>query len=270
MKTRTVVIVGGARTPMCEYSGTPGLRQVQGPRARSTSARTPRKAALARAKVDPRAIEHVVVGNALQTSIDALYGARHVGLKAGVPKDDAGADRQPPVRLGHPVDRQRRADDPARRGDDGARRRHGEHEPGAATCCTARAQGFRFGSAAAARGHRSSAALMDPLAGLFMAQTAENVAKRLAITRAAAGRVRAAQPPARRRGGQGGPLRRGDRAGRGQDAEGRARSSTTDDHIKPDTTLEALAEAAPGLRQGRHGHRRQRQRHRRRRRRASC
>src|SRR5262249_48719638 len=32
-------------------------------------------------------IDHVVMGNALQTSGDALYGARHVGLKAGVPKE---------------------------------------------------------------------------------------------------------------------------------------------------------------------------------------
>ena len=31
------------------------------------------------------AIDHVVMGNALQTSGDAIYGARHVGLKAGVP-----------------------------------------------------------------------------------------------------------------------------------------------------------------------------------------
>src|SRR5262249_34860577 len=29
-------------------------------------------------------IDHVIMGNALQTSADAIYGARHVGLKAGV------------------------------------------------------------------------------------------------------------------------------------------------------------------------------------------
>ena len=31
-------------------------------------------------------VQHVVMGNALQTSGDAIYGARHVGLKAGVPQ----------------------------------------------------------------------------------------------------------------------------------------------------------------------------------------
>jgi acetyl-CoA acyltransferase 2 len=43
------------------------------------------RAALARTKVDPAWIDHVVFGNVMQTSGDALYGARHVGLKAGVP-----------------------------------------------------------------------------------------------------------------------------------------------------------------------------------------
>jgi acetyl-CoA acetyltransferase family protein len=43
------------------------------------------KAALERSKVPPDIIDHVVMGNALQTSGDAIYGARHVGLKAGVP-----------------------------------------------------------------------------------------------------------------------------------------------------------------------------------------
>ena len=32
-----------------------------------------------------RAVDHVIFGNVLQTSADAVYGARHVGLKAGIP-----------------------------------------------------------------------------------------------------------------------------------------------------------------------------------------
>src|SRR5213083_1915716 len=43
------------------------------------------KEALARSGTDPAEIDHVVFGNALQTSGNAIYGARHVGLKAGVP-----------------------------------------------------------------------------------------------------------------------------------------------------------------------------------------
>jgi acetyl-CoA acetyltransferase family protein len=43
------------------------------------------RAAIESAGVQPADIDHVVFGNALQTSSDAIYLARHVGLKAGVP-----------------------------------------------------------------------------------------------------------------------------------------------------------------------------------------
>ena len=45
------------------------------------------KGALERAKVDPAWIDHVVFGNVVQTSGDAIYLARHIGLKSGVPKE---------------------------------------------------------------------------------------------------------------------------------------------------------------------------------------
>src|SRR2546428_4219431 len=41
--------------------------------------------ALRRAGADPARVDHVVFGNAMQTSGNAMYGARHVGLKAGLP-----------------------------------------------------------------------------------------------------------------------------------------------------------------------------------------
>src|SRR6202795_2160535 len=43
------------------------------------------RAAIERSGVDPAEFDHVVFGNVMQTSADALYGARHVGLKAGLP-----------------------------------------------------------------------------------------------------------------------------------------------------------------------------------------
>ena len=48
---------------------------------------TAAKGALAATNVRPEEIDHTVMGNALQTSGDAIYGARHVALKAGVPFD---------------------------------------------------------------------------------------------------------------------------------------------------------------------------------------
>jgi acetyl-CoA acyltransferase 2 len=44
------------------------------------------KAALAQAKVSGEQVEHVIYGNVMQTSADAIYLARHIGLRAGVPQ----------------------------------------------------------------------------------------------------------------------------------------------------------------------------------------
>lgn len=43
------------------------------------------EAALARGGMAPEAIEHVIVGNAMQTAVDAMYLARHVALRTGLP-----------------------------------------------------------------------------------------------------------------------------------------------------------------------------------------
>jgi acetyl-CoA C-acetyltransferase len=45
------------------------------------------KGAIERSKVEPARIDQVIFGNVLQTSGDAVYFARHVGLKAGLPKE---------------------------------------------------------------------------------------------------------------------------------------------------------------------------------------
>jgi acetyl-CoA acetyltransferase family protein len=74
-----IYILGGARTPMGEYTGK--LKDFSALELGAIAAR----AAIERTGVKPGAIEHVVFGNVLQTSSDAVYGARHVGLKAGLP-----------------------------------------------------------------------------------------------------------------------------------------------------------------------------------------
>src|SRR5256712_12910139 len=75
------MIVNGARTPMAEYNG--AFSDISAIDLGVVAA----KEALARSNFAPEEIDHVIVGNALQTSGDAIYGARHVGLKAGVPKE---------------------------------------------------------------------------------------------------------------------------------------------------------------------------------------
>jgi acetyl-CoA acetyltransferase family protein len=76
---REIFILGGARTPMAEYNGK--LKDFSALELGAIAAR----AALQRTAVAPEAVDHVVFGNVLHTSSDAVYGARHVGLKAGVP-----------------------------------------------------------------------------------------------------------------------------------------------------------------------------------------
>ena len=74
-----VFILGGKRTPMGEYVG--ALKDVSAIDLGAVAA----KGALEATNVAPEEIDHAVIGNALQTSGDAIYGARHVALKAGVP-----------------------------------------------------------------------------------------------------------------------------------------------------------------------------------------
>jgi len=89
VSNQDIVIVSGARTPMAEWiggkrgDGQPGgaLAPVSALDLGAAAA----GAALERAGLPATEIDHVVMGNALQTSGDALYGARHVALKAGVP-----------------------------------------------------------------------------------------------------------------------------------------------------------------------------------------
>jgi acetyl-CoA acyltransferase 2 len=79
MFTTDAVILEGARTPMIRYMGA-----FDDTNALELGA-VASKEAIRRAGADPQEFDHVVFGNVMQTSADALYGARHVGLKAGLP-----------------------------------------------------------------------------------------------------------------------------------------------------------------------------------------
>ena len=81
MQKIEVFVVGGARTPMTDYVG--ALKDVSALELGAIAAR----GVFARTGVKPEWVNHAVVGNVLQTSADAIYGARHVALKAGVPVD---------------------------------------------------------------------------------------------------------------------------------------------------------------------------------------
>lgn len=76
---KDVFILGGKRTPMGEYVG--ALKDLSAIDLGAIASR----GALQATGVSGEDIDHTVFGNALQTSGDAIYGARHVALKAGVP-----------------------------------------------------------------------------------------------------------------------------------------------------------------------------------------
>ncbi len=79
LKPGDVAIVSGARTPFGRYCGK--LKDFTAQELGAIAA----KGAIQRAKLSVEEFAHVIFGNAQQTSGDALYGARHVGLRAGLP-----------------------------------------------------------------------------------------------------------------------------------------------------------------------------------------
>ena len=73
-----VAIVAGARTPMARYTG--AFSEVSAIELAAVASRE----AIRRSGVHAGEFDHAIFGNVMQTSADALYGARHVALKAGL------------------------------------------------------------------------------------------------------------------------------------------------------------------------------------------
>jgi acetyl-CoA acyltransferase 2 len=76
-----IVFLSGRRTPFGTFGGT--LKAHSATDLGALAARS----AIEEAGVEAAEIEHVMFGNALQTAADAIYLARHVGLQAGVPEE---------------------------------------------------------------------------------------------------------------------------------------------------------------------------------------
>ena len=79
LKPGDIAIVSGARTPFGRYCGK--LKDFTAQELGAIAG----TGAIERAGIDPREFDHAVFGNAQQTSGDAIYGARHVALRAGLP-----------------------------------------------------------------------------------------------------------------------------------------------------------------------------------------
>jgi len=86
--SQDIVIISAARTPMAEWIGGKRGDGLNGGALASLSAlelgALAARGAIDRADLPADRFDHCVMGNALQTSGDAIYGARHVALKAGL------------------------------------------------------------------------------------------------------------------------------------------------------------------------------------------
>lgn len=175
-----LVIVGGARTAMAEYSGTPGFGKFKNVSAIDLGAHAA-KAAMERAGVKPEMVDETFVGNAAQSSSDAIYGARHVALKAGVPIDKpaltvnrlCGSGIQSVVSAAHSI----------MLGESKLCLAGGmENMSQVPHVIRGAREGFRLGMEPKIE-DLLFAALYDPYCKFFMAQTAENIAKKVGISR---------------------------------------------------------------------------------------
>jgi acetyl-CoA acetyltransferase family protein len=181
---KEVVVVNGARTPMTEWEGGKRGDGKPGGALKDFSAIDlgviAAKEALNRSKVKPEEIEHVVFGNAMQTWRDSLYGARHVGLKTGIPLNVpaltvnriCGSGLQAIVSGSQMI-----LLDEAKTVLAGGM----ENMSQAPHVIWGARSGFRLGQGKMEDSLMVN--LMDPYCGFFMAQTAENLAKKYGISR---------------------------------------------------------------------------------------
>ena len=216
---------------MTEYTG--ALKDVSALELGAIASR----AAFERTGVKPEWIDHAVFGNVLQTSSDAIYGARHVALKAGVPKEVpaltvnrlCGSGIQAAVSgaqliqldeadivLSGGIENMSQAPHVIRGLRSGLRLNQGKLED------------YLY------------EALLDPYCGLFMAQTAEKCAEKYGVSRDEQDEYALRSQQAASKAWE---------AGRFKDeivpVEIKTRRGVTlverDDHLRPDTTLEGLA-----------------------------
>ena len=228
---REVFIIAGARTPMTEYIG--ALKDVSALELGAIAAR----GALQKSGLPAEAIDDVVFGNVLQTSADALYGARHIALKAGIPIEvpaltvnrlcgsglQAAISGAQHIQLGEAevvltggVESMSQAPHVIRGLRGGLKLGQGKLEDSLYEC------------------------LLDTMCGLFMAQTAENCATRYGIGRDEQDRYALRSQQCAAEAWQSG--RFGDEV---VPVEIKGRKGVTvvdrDDHLRADTTLDGLA-----------------------------
>src|SRR6516225_1529650 len=232
-----IVILDGARTPMAEYNG--AFSDVS---AIDLGVHASVEA-LRRSKTDPGEVDHAIFGNALQTSGDAIYGARHVALKAGVPKEVpaltvnrlCGSGFESIVQGAHRI----------LLGEATTVLAGGmENMSQAPHVIRGARKGFRLG-----QGQLEDSlmvALLDSYSGLYMAQTSDRVAAKYGITRKEQDEY--ALESQKRAAAAWNACRLSEEVVPVEVKAGRKTVRVErDDHMRPDSTLEGLAALPPSF-----------------------
>ena len=235
---KEIVFLSGKRTPFGTFGGS--LKDFSATDLGVLSA----QAALEAAGIEPAQVGHVFYGNALQTAADAIYLARHVGLRAGVP-EEAGAltvnrlcgsgfqaivSGAQEILLG---------------GTEVALCGGAESMSQAPHVIRgARWGGLRLGPAANGFQDLLWEALLDSHCGLTMAQTAEKLAERYGVTREEADRVALNSQHRARAAWDAGRYDAEVEPVTVKTRKGESRFAI-DEHMRPDTTMEALGRLRP-------------------------
>jgi acetyl-CoA acyltransferase 2 len=226
---KEILIVSAKRTPMGEYGG--ALRDLSAIDLGTIAS----KAAIEQSKLELHEFDHAIFGNALQTSGDAIYGARHVALKAGLPIEMpaltvnrlCGSGIQSIISAAQLIEL----------GEASVVLAGGMESMSQAPHVIRGARwGFKLGQGKLEDSLME--ALFDPYCGCYMASTAENLARKYGITRVMQDEyaLRSQKLAAEAWG-----------AGRFLDEVTPVEKFAQDDHMRPDTTLERLAKLKPAF-----------------------
>jgi len=235
-----IAIVSGARTPMGRYCGK--LRDFTAMELAAVASQE----AIRRSGVEPKEFQHAVFGNAQQTSGDALYGARHVALKAGLPIEVpaltvnrlCGSGMQSIVNAAQLIQLGEAATVLA-----------GGMESMSQAPHVIRGARWGFGLGEGKLEDSLMVALLDTYCGLYMANTAELYAEQQGITREnmdefafqSQQKAGAAQKACRLQ-EEITPVPLKNRKG-----EPTGETFDKDDHLRPETTMEGLAKLKPAF-----------------------
>ncbi len=224
------VIVAGARTPIARYVG--AFKDTSAIELAAAAARE----AIRRAETDPAEFDHSIFGNVMQTSSDALYGARHVALKAGLRIETPAVTVN---RLcGSGIEAIAQAAQRILLGDSALVLAGGmENMTQSPHVIRGARSGFRLGEGKLE--DSLMAGLLDTYCGCNMAETAENVAAEYGVTRAASDEYALRSQLAAEAAARAGLLKEEIvpvevKAGKN------VKLVSEDDHRRPETTLETL------------------------------